>query len=280
MTQSAFPNGHFYSPVVDADEAAQDQLRIWHTKRVLHGIDLNPASHEELLRESFPILMEGYDYPAEGSPDSDLNHFYDHNGQFERQDPRILFCLFKMIRPARIIEIGSGYSTLLMMDINKRYMDGVASIVCIEPYPRPFLTRVHEDGKILLLQNRIQEIDKTIFADLQDGDVIFIDSSHVAKTGSDVVWLILDILPILAAGVYVHFHDIFLPCDYPQRWVCELGFSWNEQYMLQAFLAFNPQFSVIYGSAIAREYHADSLSLFLGDNPANGGSLWLRRNHI
>jgi hypothetical protein len=279
MTQPAFANGHFYSPVVDTDEATRDEQLIWQAGKTPRGIDLNPTGHEELLCRVFPALLEGYDYPVEGPADEELNHFYDFNGQFDRQDPRVLFCLLKMIRPQRIVEIGSGYSTLLMKDVNDRFLNGTASITCIEPHPRPFLFRSSKSGEIELLQKRVQEVDEAIFAKLRERDVLFIDSSHVSKTGSDVNRILLDILPILAPGVYVHFHDIFLPCDYPQRWVCELGFSWNEQYMLQAFLAFNPYFSVIYGSAIARERHTDSLAALLGDNPMNGGSLWLRRNH-
>lgn len=278
MTQPAFPDGHFYSPVVDASEASRDADRIWPAHaRPVRGMDLNHAGHERLLREVFPPLMSGYDYPIAGAADDRLERFYDFNGQFERQDPRVAYCLLQMIRPRRIVEVGSGYSTLLMVDVNRRRLDGSASITCIEPFPRPFLRRAHESGDIALIEERVQAVDESMFATLAEGDVLFVDSSHVSKTGSDVNRLILDILPILAPGVYVHFHDIFLPLDYPERWVRELGFSWNEQYMLQAFLAFNPLYGIVYGSAIARELHPEALSGFLQGTPAHGGSLWLRR---
>jgi hypothetical protein len=101
-------------------------------------------------------------------------------------------------------------------------------------------------------------------------------SSHVSKTGSDVNRIILQVLPRLKPGVYVHFHDIFIPADYPKEWI-ERGFSWNEQYLLQAFLDFNRCFRVVYGCAIARELHARELRRFLGDNPPNGGIFWLQR---
>ncbi|MFC5437830.1 class I SAM-dependent methyltransferase [Rhodanobacter umsongensis] len=278
MTQPAFPNGHFYSPIVDADEVAKDASRIWSPTRNLRGIDLNHSEHERLLRDVFPSMVGAFDYPTSGPDDDALDHFYDFNGQFERQDPRVAFCMLQMIRPRRIVEVGSGYSTLLMMDVNRRFLGGSAAITCLEPFPRPFLRRAHAAGSIALIEERAQAVDESIFATLREGDVLFIDSSHVAKTGSDVNRLILEILPVLAPGVYVHFHDIFLPLDYPQRWVVELGFSWNEQYMLQAFLAFNPHYSIVYGSAIARECHAETLAGFLKGEPAHGGSLWLRRN--
>lgn len=277
MTKTAFPDGHFYSPVVDASEAVADADRIWSVPRELPGIDLNPHGHEHLLCAVFPALMDGYNYPETGPTDDTLDHFYDFNGQFERQDPRVAFCLLQMIRPRRIVEVGAGYSTLLMTDVNIRFLGDEASIACIEPYPRPFLKRLHDVGKITLIQQRVQDVPTTLFATMRDGDVLFIDSSHVSKTGSDVNRLILEILPILAPGVYVHFHDIFLPDEYPQRWVCELGFSWNEQYLLQAFLSGNRDWQIIYGSAIARERHNEALSTFLGNHPMHGGSLWLRR---
>jgi hypothetical protein len=276
MTQPAFPHGHFYSPIVDAAEASKDAGRIWPAVKSLRGIDLNHVEHERLLRDVFPSLVSTFDYPTSGPADSTLDHFYDFNGQFERQDPRVAFCMLQIIRPRRIVEVGSGYSTLLMMDVNRRFLGGSASITCVEPFPRPFLRRAHVAGSIELIEERVQTVDESVFATLAEGDVLFIDSSHVTKTGSDVNRLILEILPVLAPGVYVHFHDIFLPLDYPQRWVVELGFSWNEQYMLQAFLAFNPRYSIVYGSAIARECHAEALAGFLKGSPTHGGSLWLR----
>lgn len=272
----AFPDGHFYSPVVDVPQTLADEERLWGAVSQPPGLDLNPSGHRRLLTEVFPSLIEGYDYPCEGPPDDRLDRFYDFNGQFERQDPRVLFCMLRMARPRRIIEIGSGYSTLLMMDVNRRFLDGQAAITCVEPYPRPFLRQAHYAGEITLLDRRAQDLPVGMLAALDAGDVLFVDSSHVSKTGSDVNRIILQVLPSLRPGVYIHFHDIFIPADYPKEWI-EMGLSWNEQYLLQAFLDFNPRFRVVYGCAIARELHARELRQFLGDNPTNGGSLWLQR---
>jgi predicted O-methyltransferase YrrM len=278
MTKPAFPDGHFYSPVVNVDEVGNDQGRIWAPGRKLSGIDLNPGGHEHLLQVVFPSLIGDFDYPTTGPTDDTLDHFYDCNGLFERHDARVAFCLLRMIQPRRIVEVGSGYSTLLLSDTNNRFLDRRATITCIEPFPRHFLRRMTEEGHIDLIENRVQGVDVSIFTALQAGDILFIDSSHVSKTGSDVNRLILDILPMLAPGVFVHFHDIFLPRDYPPSWVIEQGRSWNEQYLLQAYLAFNPRLSIVYGSAIADVLHVDSLSAWLGDQPPPGGSLWLRCN--
>ncbi len=272
----AFPDGHFYSPVVDVPQTLADEERLWGHVSQPAGLDLNPAGHRQLLTQVFPSLIDGYDYASEGPADEQLDRFYDFNGQFERQDPRVLFCMLRMIRPRRIIEIGSGYSTLLMMDVNRRFLGGETAITCVDPYPRPFLRQAHYAGEVTLLDRRAQDLPVGMLTALDAGDVLFVDSSHVSKTGSDVNRIVLQVLPRLKPGVYIHFHDIFIPDDYPKEWI-EMGFSWNEQYLLQAFLDFNPCFRVIYGCAIARELHARELRRFLGDNPPNGGSLWLQR---
>jgi len=262
--------------VVDVRQTLADEDRLWGPVCQPDGLDLDPAGHRRLLTEVFPPLMDGYDYASEGPPDEQLERFYDFNGQFERQDPRVLFCMLKWVRPKRIVEVGSGYSTLLMMDVNQRFLGGSAAITCVEPYPRPFLRLAHYAGEITLLERRAQDLPIGMLTTLDAGDVLFVDSSHVSKTGSDVNRIILQVLPRLKPGVYVHFHDIFIPADYPKEWIAQ-GLSWNEQYLLQAFLDFNPCFRVVYGSAIARELHPRELKQFLGDNPAHGGSFWLQR---
>lgn len=292
MSKPAFPDGHFYSPVVDTVEAARDEAVIWPpalqpgplahmlksppTEPTVHGIDWNPASHEDLLRHQFPRLIDGYDYPENGSPDTDVDRFYEINGQFDLTDARVLFCMLRMIRPRRIIEVGSGYSTLLMTDVNDRFLGGEVSITCVEPYPRPFMQRLHQGGAIALMEQRAQDVPNQLFESLQKGDILFIDSSHVSKTGSDVNRLMLDVLPSLNSGVYVHVHDIFFPTDYPKSWVIQHGFSWNEQYVLQALLTDSDRFRVVYGNVLARTFHRESLVAFF-NHVMNGASFWMVR---
>jgi predicted O-methyltransferase YrrM len=292
MPKPAFPDGHFYSPVVDIDEVLRDQDLIWPpgdpagplvhlmktapTAPSVHGIDWNPQSHEDLLRNHFPMLIDGYDYPETAPVDASSARFHEDNGQFGRADARIAFCLLKKLRPRRIVEVGSGYSTLLMTDVNARFLDGATSITCVEPYPRPFMYDMHAAGKIELIQKRAQEIPGELFDSLADGDLLFIDSSHVSKTGSDVNRLFLDVLPRLAAGVHVHVHDIFFPTDYPKDWVIEHAFSWNEQYLLQALLLGSHQFEVTYGGSLARAFHREALVAFHG-RMMHGSSFWMRK---
>lgn len=292
MTRPAFPDGHFYSPVVDTEEALRDRAAIWPPAQnpgplaemmkvapvepTVHGIDWSAASHEYLLRRQFPALIKGYDYPSTGPADDALEQYHEGNSQFGFADAKVLFCMLRMLQPRRIVEVGSGYSTLLMADVNARFLGGQTSITCVEPYPRPFLRRLHERGEIDLLEKRAQEAAGDVFDSLQAGDILFIDSSHVSKTGSDVNRLILDVLPSLKPGVVIHVHDIFFPNDYPESWVVENGFSWNEQYLLQAMLIGNPNFEVIYGGSLARAFHRLAMVDFLG-KMTHGSSFWMRR---
>lgn len=278
MSRSAlFPDGHFYSPVVDVEQVQADEQRIWPESEVVPGVDLNHASHRHLLSRWFPRLLKGYGYPEEGPEDASLDHFYEKNTQFARLDARSLFCMLRMIRPRKIIEVGSGYSTLLMVDVNARFLGNSIDICSIEPYPRPFLHDAQRNGAIKLVVSRVQDVDPAIFKALRHGDILFIDSSHVCKTGSDVNWLFLHVLPSLAPGVYVHIHDIFFPSDYPKDWVIGQNRCWNEQYLLQAFLAFNSKFRIVFGSAIAARYHDALLGALDQSCPMRGGSLWIRR---
>ncbi|RDS83878.1 class I SAM-dependent methyltransferase [Dyella monticola] len=273
----AFEDGHFYSPIVSQREVAADKTRIWQKRARLPAIDLNPPLHRELLHHRFPALVDGFDYPTTGVDDSELNRFYEDNGQFENLDPRVLFCMMRMLRPKRIVEVGSGYSTLLMMDVNERFLGSEVHITSIEPYPRPFLPIAEVNGRIRLLRHRAQDVDMPIFDQLREGDILFIDSSHVSKTGSDVNHLFLDVLPRLHHGVYVHIHDIFLPWEYPEEWVIKEGRSWNEQYLLNAFLQFNKEFRVIFGACYASRQFPDAVKKLTGIRHPGGGSFWMRR---
>lgn len=272
-----FPEGHFYSPVVDTDEAGRDSARIWPGHLDVPGIDMQEEAHRKLLAIDFPTLLAEYVYPRTGPADEELSSYYEENSQFGWLDSRSLFCLMRMIRPRQVVEVGSGYSSLLMSDVNDRFLGGNTRITCIEPYPRPFLETGSQAGRYALVKQRVQEVDTALFDGLADGDILFIDSSHVCKTGSDVTHLFLNVLPKLAPGVYVHVHDVFLPEDYRQDWVLEENRSWNEQYLLQALLAENPNFEVVFGSYYAYRRFPELVSAATGLPPFGGSSFWFRR---
>jgi hypothetical protein len=268
--------GHFYSPIVNPDELRRDYSRIWpEIAPDILGIDFNSEFHEYVLSCLFKKYYGDFDYPEEGVEDGELKFFYIQNSQFSWLDARALFVLLRAWKPRRVIEVGSGYSTLLMADVNRRFLSDSCKILCVEPFPRPFLKQM---PSIELIEKKVQHVAHEVFEQLEAGDILFIDSSHVAKTGSDVNYLYFEILPRLKPGVRVHVHDIFLPCEYPVEWVLQENRSWNEQYVLRALLMFNSRFRVLFGCMNALVNHKDSLRAALGradDDLYGGGSLWL-----
>lgn len=286
--ESAFPPGHFYSPIVDAADVAKREAELWPAAPVVLGIDWNRAHHETVLREWFPRHMGGFDYPEVLADSPQLRSFYTHNSQFGGLDARALFVLLREWRPKRMIEVGSGYSTLLAADVNRRFLGGTMELCCIEPYPRPFLVGSGRSGGGLpgvtrLVQDRVERVGLEPFVHLAAGDVLFVDSSHVAKTGSDVNFLVFEVLPRLAAGVRIHFHDIHLPLEYPKEWVIGENRSWNEQYLLRALLLYSPAFRVLFGSSYAVHTMPDLVKTAIADPRGashGGGSLWLERTNI
>jgi hypothetical protein len=273
------PPGHFYSPIVDARAIAAERERLWPAQPVVAGVDWNDAGHRELLTRDFPRHLPLYDYP-ESLPDGpDLVDYYTRNPQFSWLDARALFVLLHAWRPRRIIEVGSGYSSLLIADVNRRWFGGGIPVTCVEPYPRAFL-RNRIDGISRLIESRVQDVPVAEFAALGAGDILFIDSSHVTKTGSDVNRLYFDVLPTLAPGVRIHIHDIFLPHDYPPAWAIDENRSWNEQYLVRALLMYSTALRVEFGCAYAFHTFPDLVVKALAHPKGHGfggGSLWLTK---
>jgi hypothetical protein len=270
-----FPPGHFYSPIVEPDEIARRDAAVWPAQPQVAGIDFDPAGHARLLDDVFPPLLRDYAYADQLPERDDLREFYNHNSQFGWLDSRAAFALLRHWAPKRVIEVGSGYSSLLMADVGRRFLGADFRLTCIEPFPRPFLRRL---PGVELLVAQVQDVDLSVFDRLAPGDVLFIDSSHVAKTGSDVNRLYFDVLPRLPAGVRVHVHDIFLPHEYPRDWVLKENRSWNEQYLVRALLMDSARLRVRFGSSYAWSTYPDKVSRALGLPPGQGyggGSLWL-----
>ena len=283
MTEPAntapFPDGHFYSPIVDREEVGRRQSTIWPERPVALGIDFNDESHERILREDFPRFIGDYDYPDELEESADLELFFSNNSQFGWQDSRALFVMLRSLGPRRIVEVGSGFSSLLMADVNRRFFSGGIDITCIEPYPRPFLEK-GIPGISRLVKSVVQDVPLDLFEALEAGDVLFIDSSHVSKTGSDVNYLYFEVLPRLRKGVLIHIHDIFLPAEYLKDWVLGEGRSWNEQYVLRAMLMYSTAFKIVFGCSYAFARFPDLVQQALArpDGAAfAGGSIWLLR---
>lgn len=271
------PNGHFYSPIFDKEEVRRNESRLWPEHPVVHGIDFNDDAHRDFLSSVFPKHIGGYDYPDALEVTEGLTRYFNTNPQFGGLDSRALFVMLCAMRPKRVIEVGSGYSSLLMADVNRRFLGGAAEITCIEPYPPAFLKK-GIDGISRLIETKVQDIGPEQFSRLEAGDILFIDSSHVSKIGSDVNFLYFEVLPTLQPGVRVHVHDILLPHEYPKHWVLGEGRNWNEQYVMRALLMYSTRFRVFFSSTYAYTKFAALVetALALPPGAAYGGtSIWI-----
>lgn len=214
---------------------------------------------------------------------SDATQFYVRNGAFGLVSAIVLHAIVRHFRPHTIIEVGSGMSTLVSARaaaMNQR--DGYpVAVIAIEPNPSPVLQR-GVPGVTELVRKPVQDIGADYFKRLAENDILFIDSSHVVRTGSDVNFLYLEVLPRLARGVLVHVHDIFFPAEYPKDWIVHSRRFWSEQYLLQAFLAHNNAWEVLWSESYMRAKHPSELeAVFPGrlgfDDNFNSSSFWMRR---
>jgi hypothetical protein len=233
-----FPiRNHYYEPLFDARELRHSLSHDRH----LPGIDWNVGEQIALLEK----LCFSEELKNVSSTWINDITFYMNNVYFTTGDAEYLYNIIRLKKPTRLIEIGSGHSTLIAkmaIDRNRAEDDCYAcKHVCIEPYERPWL----EGTGVTVVREMVECVDKAMFAELQSGDILFIDSSHVIRPQGDVVLEYLELLPSLRKGVVVHIHDIFSPRDYPREWVIDDVRLWNEQYLLEAFLTCNRDWKII-----------------------------------
>jgi hypothetical protein len=237
---------HFYSPV---PAIGQLNPELWSRCSELPGLKMNDQEQLGLLRLFGSNLRQEYDQlPKQKPPGSPAHTFYLSNGYYESIDAEIYYSIIRHFKPRRIYEIGSGFTTYLAaqaIQVNHQEDDAYqCELVAMEPFPNPVLQRGFP-GLSRLITAKAQDVPRTEFEKLEANDILFIDSSHVLKIGSDVQYEYLEILPRLKKGVMVHIHDVFLPMEYPEDWVLKRNRYWTEQYLLQAFLAFNSAFEVV-----------------------------------
>jgi predicted O-methyltransferase YrrM len=276
-----FPPGHYYSPLPDTRELAAEPRRsqIWAVPpRETPGIDWRDEEQVALCRD---VFAEQARLELAEEPTGEATDYFVGNDQFSPFDAWLLEAFLRHLRPSRMIEVGSGFSTLVSARVNRELLGSSMHLTCIEPYPRPSLAE-GVTGVADLRIEKVQETPLEIFETLAENDVLFIDTSHVAKTGSDVVWLYQEVVPRLRPGVVVHIHDIFAPGDYPEAWVLD-GWAWNELYVVRAFLAFNSAFRIELGAQYMLKRHRDvvvrAFPEMAGERYSDpgGGSLWIRR---
>jgi predicted O-methyltransferase YrrM len=270
-----FPEGHFYSPIPDLPDVRARAAEIFDRSGDVPGVDLRLVHQLDLVAALEPAIRR---WPHGDDAGRGGRRFQPDNGFFGWTDAQVWWGLLATRRPRRVIEIGSGWSTALVLDACElEELD--TQVTAIEPYPDRLrsVMRPGDERRVTLLERRVQDVPTTELADLAAGDVLFVDSTHVAKVGSDVVQLVLDVLPRLRPGVLVHIHDIAYPFQYPQEWV-EEGRAWNEAYLVRAFLIDNPRWQVTLWPSLLWLREADRMRTVLHPGTlVDGGSLWLER---
>ena len=213
--------------------------------------------------------------PMEGDRENPSGYFWKAPA-FSYADAMAYYCMIRHFKPNRVLEVGSGFSTLVADEALKR--NGRGQLTLIEPYPKDFLRRL--DTVDCIIESRAQDIPVREFVRLVEASCIwFIDSTHTVKIGSDCLYLYLKIMPEVRSEVVVHSHDVFLPFGLPKQWALNRQVYWTEQYLLYAYMLDNPKVEVLFGSTYVNKVMPDAMrALMEGKYPGGGGSLWYRLN--
>ncbi len=262
-----FPPGHYYSPIVNPD----DQVRAYLTKADnLAGLDVSLERMEKIWTRCASII--GGMQVREGARFSDQH-------MFPYGDATALRAMLWDLKPKRVIEVGSGFTSALMLDTADEF-DLTTRFTFIDPHCSRLkrLLRPEDHARATIIETPVQKMELSEFSGLTRGDILFIDSTHVLKTGSDVHYELFHIMPVLQSGVTIHFHDIRYPFEYPRGWIFEMNRSWNEIYGLRAFLMYNTSFQIsFWGSYFyrARRDLVEPVAPHAVERP--GSSIWLER---
>jgi len=262
---------HYYEPLFNT-KYLKKSLR---EDRALPGIDFNLEEQLDILSR-FHFNDELIKFPLEKRKDTE---FYYNNESFKSGDAEYLYNAVRLFQSKKIVEIGSGISTLMIINAikqnkldNSRYE---CEHICIEPYGADWLDKTN----VRIIRRKCEDVDKQIFTELEQNDILFIDSSHIIRPQGDVLFEYLEVLPILKSGVLVHIHDIFTPKDYLDEWVGVM--FWNEQYLLEAFLTFNNEFKIIGALNYLMHNHFNELSkkcpILRNERDREPGSFWIMK---
>jgi hypothetical protein len=274
---------HFYQPIPDTRKMKES---LWSRQSQLIGININEQRQIELLGQFLRLKHEYDTFPKRGG--ATRSQYYTNNPNFGAVDAEMLYCMIRHSRPRKVIEIGCGYSTYLCAQAilkNEEETGQQSELVGIDSHPSRVL-KSGFPGLSRLIAQSLEEVDLAEFETLEENDILSIDSSHVLRIGGDVHHEYLEVLPRLSRGVLVHIHDVFLPCEYPRRWVLGMHRFWNEQYLVQGFLAFNGAFEVVWCGSYMHIRHPDKLAeafasydqstVWATDRPG-ATSLWIRK---
>lgn len=275
----------YYSPVATVAEidAVGDQELFGGD----FGIGLDRAAQYRTLAEQvLPFATELRGIPEKDAPQGSFSW---KNGMFPVQDACTYYGIVRFYKPRQVLEVGSGFSTLIAA--RAAAANGHTTVRCIEPYPTDFHNRhLRDQVGFSLIEKKVQDVPLEVFSGLDAGDVLFIDSSHIVRPGSDLEYLVFRVLPVLKAGVIVHIHDMFIPKGYSRPYYTACKWHFNENYLIAALLADNPKWEVLIANAYLGEVglmldaltrgvsrDEDEFNLLRGS--AGGSSLWLRKRH-
>ena len=273
----SFEPGHYYSPLVEPTDYIEQQKHFNASDNYFPvEIDLNVNEQLETLH-SFNEYYQEFPYHKN---ENELRFILD-NVFFTYADAFGLYAMIRKFKPKKIIEIGSGFSSALILDTNEIFFNKTIELTFIDPNPERLKTNIRQGEEINIVEKKIQDVDVKLFQSLQAGDFLLIDTSHVSKSGSEVNHIYFNILPYLEKGVNIHIHDIFFPFEYPAQWIVKENRSWNEIFLLRAFLAYNNHFKITYFNSFMEKkyvkYYEDHFPLTLERNTTVCGGIWIEK---
>lgn len=277
--KSLFEEGHYYHPLPDFKKMNEQFYEKNKTKH-LFDVNLNPETQQYLITEFVKYYKELP--PWQDGKSAGLDYYFaTDNNMYQYGDAISLYSMIRQYKPQRIIEIGSGHSTAVMSDVNRLYFENKINITCIEPYCDRIKNVLGANiAHVHLHEHNLQDVPVAMFKELKENDILFVDSSHTSKFGSDLNKIIFEILPLLDKGVVIHFHDIFQNFEYPYEWL-KMGIGWNEAYLLHAFLMYNTHFQILLHSSYVHSHFADLMKEHLPLTLKNmGASLWIQKTTL
>lgn len=272
----AYPSGHYYSPIVSFEDVKQREDKIWQNVRVdgIEGMNLRTEEQIKLIHE-FEQYYAEIPFKDERQPNIRFNYV---NNYYCHTDAIVLYSVIRHFKPKRIVEIGSGFSSAVMLDTNEFFFNNEIQLTFIDPHLGRLNSILTESDQqsVEIIETDVQLVSLDLFKKLNSGDILFIDSTHVSKTGSDVNYILFEILPILEKGVLIHFHDIFYPFEYPKEWVYK-GLNWNEDYIVRAFLMYNDNFKIRIFSHYLHKLHHHAFEKLPLSYSDLGSNLWIEK---
>jgi len=282
--------GHYLSPIPDLQEVQNNAHKIFGNENIA-DIEFNTQQQFDLLQEltayyssvPYAFTQNSKEIKNESLSKKSALRYDPTDAWYRYSDVIFLIAVMQHFKPKKVIEIGSGHSSAVMLDANEIFFEQKINLTFIEPFPRERLNDVlkEDDRKsITIIENKVQEVDVSLFRSLEENDILFVDSTHVSKIGSDVNHIFFNILPILKPGVLIHFHDIFYPFELPANWIFGNKWFWNEVYILRAFLMNNADYKIVLFNSMLQKKFVSWFEKNMPDclvGSEETGSIWVKK---